>query len=76
MKNELYGGGLMSAHHTGRPVENGKSCGEIRVPRRRKGKGEKLEGWKLKTIDETRYINWVGKEGLKFLAPSQKSSFD
>ena len=38
--------------------------------------GEKIEGWKLKIIDETRYINWVGREGLKFLAPSQRSSFD
>ena len=38
--------------------------------------GEKLEGWKLKMIDETRYINWLGREGLKFLAPSQRSSFD
>ena len=27
--------------------------------------GEKLEGWKLKMIDETRYINWVEREGLK-----------
>ena len=44
----------------GRKVENGK----------------KLEGWKLKMNDETRCINWVGREGLKFLAHSHRSSFD
>ena len=40
------------------------NCGEIRVPGRRKGgNGEKLEGWKLKMNDETRYINWIEREG-------------
>ena len=41
-----------------------------------RGKGEKLAGWKLKMNDETRCINWVGREGLEFLAPSYRSSFD
>ena len=41
-----------------------------------RGDGEKLEGSKLKMIDVTRYINWVGREGLKFAAPSHRSSFD
>ena len=36
-----------------------------------RGNGEKLEGWKLKMINEIRYINWVGREGLKFLTPSR-----
>ena len=26
MKNELYGGRLMSAGHPGKPAENGKAC--------------------------------------------------
>ena len=26
MKSELYGGRLMSAHHTGKPAENRKVC--------------------------------------------------
>ena len=38
----------------------------IKVQERRKvGNGEKLEGWKLKINDETRYINWVGRKRLK-----------
>ena len=69
----------------GRPPNNNQVCPvtqvklwRIRIQGRRKGgNGEKLEGWKLKMTDEkTRYINWVGREALKFLAPSYRSSFD
>ena len=57
--------------HTGKTVEN-KGTGE-----KERGKWEKLEGWKLKMNDETRCINWVGREGgIKIFSSITESSFD